>query len=188
MKSHIVLRIKSLVEVTWSHEVNSYIWKWSSHMLKVCLLKERRQSWLQPLVKWYWEEMAYEDIEDSSGWNGYILLIFSIGMPCYQGRCNTNHWQVSSAQTNQIQVLTWEKHNDATLALVGFGAFYLLGWKALETSFPESPRSPKTEFGVKSYGFFRMVIYPVLKTRGGSARLRGGSACNTPGVTSSLST
>ena len=28
-----------------------------------------------------WEEMAYEDIEDSSGWNGYILLILSIGMP-----------------------------------------------------------------------------------------------------------
>ena len=23
--------------------------------------------WLQPLMKWYWEEMAYEDIEDSSG-------------------------------------------------------------------------------------------------------------------------
>ena len=32
-----------------------------------------------------WEEMAYEDIEDSSGWNGYILLILSIGMSYYQG-------------------------------------------------------------------------------------------------------
>ena len=133
-----------------------------------------KQRWLQPLMKRYWEEMAYEDIEDSSGWNSYILLILSIGMSYYQGGCNTNRWQVSSAQTNQTQVLTLEKHNDTTLALVGFGAFYLLGWKALETSFPESPRSPKTEFGVKSYGFFRMVIYVVLKTHSGSTRLRGG--------------
>ena len=54
-------------------------------MLKVYLLEEMRQRWLQPLMKWYWEEMAYEDIEDSSGWNGYILLILSIGMSYYQG-------------------------------------------------------------------------------------------------------
>ena len=32
-----------------------------------------------------WEEMAYEDIEDSSGWNSYILLILSIGMLYYKG-------------------------------------------------------------------------------------------------------
>ena len=38
-----------------------------------------------------WEEMAYEDIEDSSGWNGYILLILSIGIAYYQEGCNTNH-------------------------------------------------------------------------------------------------
>jgi hypothetical protein len=36
-------------------------------------------------MKWYWEEMAYEDIEDSSGWNSYILLNLSIGMSYYQG-------------------------------------------------------------------------------------------------------
>jgi hypothetical protein len=35
-------------------------------------------------MKWYWEEMTYEDIEDSSDWNGYILLILSIGMPYYK--------------------------------------------------------------------------------------------------------
>ena len=40
-------------------------------------------------MKRYLEEMAYEDIEDSSGWNGYILLILIIGMPYYQGECNT---------------------------------------------------------------------------------------------------
>ena len=34
------------------------------------------------------EEMAYEDIEDSSGWNGYILLILSIGMSYYKGGYN----------------------------------------------------------------------------------------------------
>ena len=28
MRIHIVLRIKSLVEVTWSHGLNSYVWKW----------------------------------------------------------------------------------------------------------------------------------------------------------------
>ena len=36
-----------------------------------------------------WEEIVYEDIEDSSDWNGYILLILIIGMPYYQGECNT---------------------------------------------------------------------------------------------------
>jgi len=54
-----------------------------------------------------WEEIVYEDIEDSSGWNGYILWILSIGMPYYQGGSNMNHRQVSSAQTNRTQVLTW---------------------------------------------------------------------------------
>jgi hypothetical protein len=29
--------------------------------------------------------MAYEYIEDSSGWNSYILLILSIGIVYYQG-------------------------------------------------------------------------------------------------------
>ena len=29
--------------------------------------------------------MAYEYIEDSSGWDDYILLILSIGMSYYQG-------------------------------------------------------------------------------------------------------
>ena len=93
----------------------------SSHMLKVCLLEEMTQSWLQPLMKWYWEEMAYKDIEDSSGWIGYILLILSIGMPYYQRGCNTNHRQVSSAQTNRTQVLTWDKHLALHLRLLILG-------------------------------------------------------------------
>ena len=50
--------------------------------------------------------MAYEDIEDSSDQISYILLFLSIGMPYYQGGCNTNDRQVSSAQTNRTQVLT----------------------------------------------------------------------------------
>ena len=142
----------------------------SSHMLKVWLLEEVRQSWLQPLMKWYWEEMAYEDIEDSSGWNGYIILILSIGMSYYQGGCNTNHRQVSSAQTNWTQVLIWEKHISITLSLVYLGPFSWLGWISLEISFPESPRSLKTEFGVKSYGVFREVTYAVLGSYGSAAR------------------
>jgi hypothetical protein len=44
--------------------------------------------------------MGYENIEDSSGYISYILLILSIGMLYYQGRCNTNLRHVSSAQTN----------------------------------------------------------------------------------------
>jgi hypothetical protein len=43
MMSHIVLRIKSLVEVTWSHKVNYIHGNDSNHMLKACLLKEMRQ-------------------------------------------------------------------------------------------------------------------------------------------------
>ena len=112
--------------------------------------------------------MAYEDIEDSSGWNGYILLILSIGMPYYQRGCNTNHRQVSIAQTNRTQVLTWERHISTTPALVDFGACSWLDWIAIETSFPESPRSLKTEFGVKSYGF--SVRWPVLFLGGRQCR------------------
>ena len=137
-----------------------------------CLLKERRQSWLQPLMKWYWEEMAYKDIEDSSGWNGYILLILSIGMPYYQGGCNTNHRQISSAQTNRTQVLIWEKTLSTTPALVDLGACSLLGWIALETSFPDSPRSPKMEFRVKSYDVFREVTSVVFQSCGSAANFR----------------
>jgi hypothetical protein len=34
-----------------------------------------------------------------------FLLILSIGMSYYQGGCNMNHRQVSSAQTNQTREL-----------------------------------------------------------------------------------
>jgi hypothetical protein len=59
-----------------------------------------RQRWSQPLVKWYCEEMTYEDIEDIGGQIIYIFLILNIGMPYYQGGCSTNYIQALSAQTN----------------------------------------------------------------------------------------
>jgi len=65
--------------MNWTHMYGNDL----SHMLKVSLLKEMRQRWLQPLMKRYWEEMAYEDISDLSGWNSYIVFILSIGMSCY---------------------------------------------------------------------------------------------------------
>ena len=145
-------------------------------MLKVCLLEEMTQSWLQPLMKWYWEEMAYEDIEDSSGWNSYILLILSINMPYYQGGYNTNHRQVWSAQTNQTQVLTLEKHISKTPTLVDLGACSWLGWTTLETSFPESPRSLKIEFRVKRYGVFREVTCAVFQSYGSAVNFHGSAA------------
>ena len=39
-------------------------------------------------MKWNWEATAYKDTKDSSGWNGYILLILSIGMSYYKGGYN----------------------------------------------------------------------------------------------------
>jgi hypothetical protein len=137
----------------------------SSQMLKLCLLKEMRQSWLQPLMKWIWEEMTYEDIEDPSGWNGYIEYMYAVlskGM-------YTNHKQVSSAQTNQTQVLTWEKTLITAPALFDLRVCSWLGWIALETSFRESPRSLKTEFGVKSYDIFCEVTYAVFQSCGSAA-------------------
>jgi hypothetical protein len=152
----------------WTHTYGNS----SSHMLNVCLLKEKRQSWLQPLMKWYWEEMVYEDIEDSSGWNAYVLLILSIGMSYYQGGCNTNHIQVSSAQTNRTKVLTWEKHISTIPELVDLGACSWLSWIALGTSFLESLRSLKIEFRVESYGIFREVTCAVFQSYGSAANFR----------------
>ena len=102
-------------------------------------------------------------------------MILSIGMSYYQGGCNTNHRQVSSAQTNQTQVLTWEKHISTTLAFIDFRACSWLGWIALETSFPESLRSLKTEFGVKRYDVFREVTCAVSESCGSTTH-KGGSA------------
>jgi len=96
-------------------------------------------------------------------------------MPYYQGGCNTNDRQVSSAQTNRTQVLTLEKTLSTAPAQVDLGVCSLQGWIALETSFPKSPRSLQTEFGVKSYGFFRKVTCAVF-TRAAVPHLMGGSA------------
>jgi len=42
MRSHIVLRIKSLVEVTWSHGLNSHVLKWfKSHAQAVLAQREK---------------------------------------------------------------------------------------------------------------------------------------------------
>jgi hypothetical protein len=43
-----------------------------------------------------------------------------------------------------------------TLAHVDLGGCPLLGWIALRISFPECPRSSRTEFGAKSYGLFSL--------------------------------
>ena len=128
--SHIVLRIKSSVEVTWSHEVNSYIWKWfKSHAQGMFAQREETKSIATPYeVKWYWEEMVYKEIEDSSGWNVYILVILSKVCRTIKGDAIwTIYRQVSSAQTNQTQVLTWEKHIGTTPELFDLGACSWLG-------------------------------------------------------------
>jgi hypothetical protein len=134
----------------------------SSHVLKVCLLEKMRQRWLQPLMKSYWEEKAYEDIEDSSGWNGFILLILTIGMSYYQGWCNTNCRKVSSAQTNRIPSANMRETHRTTLALVDLWTCFWLGWIALETGFLESLGSLKImAFSVRwRVLFFRATEVP----------------------------
>ena len=117
-------------------------------------------------MKWYWEEIAMKTLKTQVVKMVIFSWFLSIGMPYYQGRCNTNHRQVSSAQTNQTQVLIWDKPIITTLALVDLGVCSLLGWIALETSFSESPRPLKMEFGVKSYGIFCEVTYAVSKSCG----------------------
>ena len=87
-----------------------------------------------------------------------------------------NHRQVSSAQTNRTQVLTWEKHISTTPALVDLGACSWMGWIALETSFPESPRSLKTEFRVESYGVLCEVPCAVFQSCGSAANFHSSAA------------
>jgi len=133
-------------------------------MLKGSLLKEMRQRWFQPLMKWYREEMTYKYIEDLSSWNDYILLILNKGVLYYKKGWNMKHRQVSSAQTNWTQVLTWEKHNRTTFALVDLGAFFLVGVISLEIRFSGSPRSLKSEFRVKCYGVFHEMTHDVFQS------------------------
>ena len=65
--------------------------------------------------------------------------------------------------------------NRTTLALVDLWDFSWLGWIALETSFLESLRSLKTEFGVKRYDVLREVTCVVSESCGSAAH-KGGSA------------
>ena len=65
--------------------------------------------------------------------------------------------------------------NRTILALVDIWDFSWLDWIALETSFPKSPRSLKTEFGVKRYDVFREVTCAVSKSYGSAAH-KGSSA------------
>ena len=73
-----------------------------------------------------------------------------------------NDRQVSSAQTNQTQVLTLEKTLSTAPTQVDLGACSLQGWIDLKISFLKSPRSLQTEFGVKRYGFFHKMTYVVF--------------------------
>jgi hypothetical protein len=87
-----------------------------------------------------------------------------------------NHRQVSSAQTNRTQVLTREKHISITLTLVDLEDCSWLGWIALETSFPKSSKSLKTEFRVKSYGVFREMTCAFFEGCGSAANFRSSVA------------
>ena len=75
----------------------------------------------------------------------------------------------------QLASTSEDLFNRTTLALVDLWDFSWLGWIALETSFLKSPRSLKTEFGVKRYDVFREVTYAVSESCG-SATHKGGSA------------
>ena len=78
-------------------------------------------------------------------------------------------------QSFQLASTSEDPFNRTTLALVDLWDFSWLDWIALETSFPESPRSLKMEFGVKRYDVFREVTYAVSESCG-SATHKGGSA------------
>ena len=65
--------------------------------------------------------------------------------------------------------------NRITLELVDLWDCHWLVWIALEISFPESPRSLKSEFRVKSYGIFGEVTCAVCVSCGSAAH-QGGSA------------
>jgi len=75
----------------------------------------------------------------------------------------------------QLASTSEDPFNRTTLTLVDLWDFSWLGWIALETSFPKSPRSLKTEFGVKRYDVFREVTYAVSESCGSAAH-KGGSA------------
>ena len=75
----------------------------------------------------------------------------------------------------QLASTSEDLFNRITLALIDLWDFSWLGWIALETSFPESSRSLKTEFGVKRYDVFREVTCAVSESCGSAAH-KGGSA------------
>ena len=76
----------------------------------------------------------------------------------------------------QLASTSKDPFNRTTLALVDLWDFSWLGWIALETSFPESPRSLKTEFGVKRYDVFREVTCAVSESYGSAAHKGGSTA------------
>lgn len=64
MRSHIVLRIKSLVEVTWIHELNLHLWV-VQFTCSGGVLSKIRDNWLQPLwsddsEKWHLRALRLE--------------------------------------------------------------------------------------------------------------------------------
>ena len=162
--------------MTWNHELNSYVWKWfKSHAQGMFARRgetkliatpyevnlRRNGIWRHWRLMWL-KWLYFLDLE-------YRYVVLSRG-------CNTNHRQVSSAQTNQTQVLTWEKTLSTSHALSDLEAFSWLGWIVLETSFPKSPRSLKTEFGVKSYGIFYEMTYAIFLSCGSAVNFRSSAA------------
>jgi hypothetical protein len=150
-------------------EVNSYVWKWfKSHAQGMFARRKETKLIANP----YEVILRRNDI-----WRHWRLewlkWLYSLNLEYRYAillrGCNTNHRQVSSTQTNQTQVLTWEKTLSTTPALVDFGACSLLGWIALETSFSKSPKSLKMEFRVKSYDVFREVTCAVSGSCGNAA-------------------
>jgi hypothetical protein len=77
-------------------------------------------------MKSYWEEKAYEDIEDSSGWNDFILLILTIGMSTIKGDATRIVEKSQVLKLTESRVLTWEKHIEQHLCLLIFGLVF--GW------------------------------------------------------------
>jgi len=77
----------------------------------------------------------------------------------------------------QLASTSEDLFNRITLALIDLWDFSWLGWIALETSFPESPRSLKTEFRVKRYDVFGEVTCAVSESYGSAAH-KGDSAAH----------
>jgi hypothetical protein len=134
MRSHTMWRIKSLLNHIGSDlkpriELSCVGMVQATCSMLVC--SRMRETWLQALMKIYWEEMAYEGIKDSSGWNRHILLMLSsIGMSYYQAVATWIVRQVTSAQTNRSPTANMRETTAQHLHLLILGCSWL-GWISL---------------------------------------------------------